>query len=183
MKKATLAILATLALAAPAWATEGEHEISVGVAGGALVWPWIGLDARWLYDLTDFWAIGAGLHNRNLFVDGSGREALTFEARFVVDALQWVPSIGAAAGVGLGQRGADGPVFADGYIAPNTFPNGPGLYGQVNLGVDYRPARTWGVGARAGVETDQALWALGGYRWFVGVYWNWYGGKGIGLDL
>ena len=169
VKKATLAILATVVLAAPAWATQGEHEISVGVAGNGYNGGAVGLDGRWLYDLTDFWAIGAGLHNRNWLRDGhyGSSGSATFDARFVLDALQWIPSIGAGIGAGV----AGGAGYVDISVP----------WAHVDLGVDYRPTRKWGLGLRVGMEG--ALIDTKSYSWVGGVYWNWYGGTGIGLDL
>ncbi len=168
MKRAiwAAAIVVALASAPAAFATQGEHEVSVGAAGGtATDGPWGGLDARWLYDLTDFWAIGAGIHDRLLWnALPAGRQAVTFEGRFVVDALQWIPSIGG--GVGGAIRSGGGVGFAP--------------WAHVDVGADYRPNRKWGVGARFGAEgpVDGT-----GVAWVGGVYWNWYGGTGIGLDL
>jgi hypothetical protein len=164
-----MAVLATLALAAPAWATEGEHEISVGAAasslGGAML---AGADARWLYDLTDFWAIGAGLHDRWAWGHlPLGVQAATFEGRFVLDALQWIPSIGAGVGVG---------------VVSNAGPSFTGVpWAHLDVGVDYRPSRKWAIGVRIGMEGDVRNRTT--FGWVGGLYWNWYGGKGIGLDL
>ena len=168
MKRTLLAlsVAALLAVAAPALATEGEHEISVGIAGGAVSGPYGGLDARWLYDLTDFWAIGAGVHDRFRWSAlPAGRQAATFEARFVLDALQWIPSVGAGIGGAIGHD-----------LAPTFVP-----WAHLDACLDYRPARNWGIGARFGAEGQ----IDGGryYGWVAGLYWNWYGGKGIGLDL
>lgn len=171
MRKLAIAALtvAALGLAAPAWATQGEHEFSVGAAGGDVNGPWAGLDARWLYDLTDFWAIGAGFHQRMLWnALPAGREAAAFEARFVLDALQWIPSIGAGIGGSVGQN--DGATLMP--------------WAHLDAGVDYRPARKWSIGARIGAEfVGTARPGDASYGWVGGIFWNWYGGSGIGLDL
>lgn len=168
MRDTVLAILAAAVLMAspPASATQGEHEFSVGAAAGVASGPWAGLDARWLYDLTDFWAIGAGIHDRFLWSAlPAGRQAATFEARFVVDALQWIPSIGGGIGGAVGH-----------HLAPTFVP-----WAHVDVGADYRPTRKWGVGVRLGAEGQ--IDRSNDYGWVGGIYWNWYGGSGIGLDL
>lgn len=168
MKRALVTLLVVCALtgAAPAYATQGEHEFSVGVAGGAAAGPWGGIDARWLYDFTDFWALGVGLHDRFRWnALPAGRQAATLDARFVIDALQWIPSIGFGIGGAIGHD-----------IAPTLVP-----WAHFDVGADYRPTRKWGVGVRLGAEGQ--IDGSSYYGWVGGVYWNWYGGTGIGLDL
>lgn len=161
--------------AAPASATQGEHETSIGLTGalrgspgvgGTVTSPVGGLDVRWLYDLSDFWAIGAGAHSRFFGNNGlATRSALTFDGRFVLDALQWIPSVGAGVGVGYGTGVGNA-------VVP---------WAHVDLGVDYRPARTWSVGARVGAEG--VLDPSNTYVWAATFCWTWYGGHGKGLDL
>ncbi len=168
MKRVLLAAVAAAVLtcAPAAFATQGEQELSLGAAAGASGGLWAGADARWLYDLTDFWALGAGLHDRFQWSAlPAGRQAATLEARFVVDALQWVPSIGGGIGAAIGHD-----------IAPTFVP-----WAHADFGADYRPNRNWGVGARIGVEGQ--INRSSDFAWVGGVYWNWYFGKGIGLDL
>ena len=54
-------------------------------------------------------------------------------------------------------------------------------WAHLDVGADYRPTRKWGVGVRLGAEGQ--IDGSSYYGWVGGVYWNWYGGTGIGLDL
>ena len=167
-------------LPASAWATQGEHETSVGITGGMHGVPGVGgtvtspvggVYGRWLYDLSDLWGLGAGLHSRVFSADGNygsslgSRTAITLDGRFVLDALQWIPSIGAGVGVGYGTG-----------VGNTWMP-----WAHLDLGVDYRPARTWSVGARIGAEG--VLDTNSTYIWAATLCWTWYAGHGKGLDL
>lgn len=171
MKSVAFALVAAACfVAAPAFATLGEKELSLGATGGSIVSPalgWAGLEARGLYDLSDFWAIGAAFHNRFVLAEAPvGVETVSFEARYVLDALQWIPSISAGFGGGIIHSSNSGGVW----------------WSSIMLGLDYRPTRTWGVGMRLGAEGFSSHGRVF-QAWVIGFCWNGYGGQGIGLDL
>ncbi len=157
-------VLAACLWPAAAFATAGEQEFSAGVAGGvAAPGASAGVEGGWLYDLTDFWAIGAGLRDRRFFYDAPrGSTSLAADVRFAVDALTFIPALGASAGTVL---------TADGFK--------PFVRGEAALG--YRPARSWGVEAAVGAEQESFTGAH--LRWMFSLRLCWYRGAGIGLDL
>ncbi len=148
-----LATLAALSLAAsPARAAAGEHAWSIGVGSSFLFAAVPGdtastalragpeLQAGYRYALSDFWQIAGRLVGG--FYAGGGRAiagagALQAEARYVIDALIWVPYI--AGGLGLLVR-SDGAWSAGGARARFD------LTAHLGIGVDYRPRRAWSAG-------------------------------------
>ena len=147
-----------------AWATAGESEISAGVAAGRSAELWsAGIDAQYLYDWTDFWALGASVHDRRLLSDlPHGGSAVAADLRYALDALTFVPSVGAAVGAAVGSGGV-----------------APFLRAEASLG--YRPSRAWGLTVHVGAEQESvSAWAP---RWTAGLAFTWYRGAGIGLDL
>lgn len=166
--RGTSLVLAAAALASsalPAYATQGEHEVSAGLSAGAgsgCAGPWIGADGRWLLHATDFWAFGAALRDRRCGGDwGSGTTAASAEARWTLDALTWIPSLAASAGLG---RTAQGLV--------------PALRAEASM--DWRGQPGWGVSLRLAHERDG--WSDAG-RWLLTLAWVGYRGRGTGLDL
>jgi len=139
-------IIASLALlvigATPDIARGEEGEVSVSAGGTVARWAsadtstvegGLALGATWW--LTDFWSAGLRLRGVGTL---SGPDAPApaasahLEARYVLDALTWVPWVCAGAGGSWG--GSSGP--------------GGGTAGLVHagLGLDYRPRRVWSVG-------------------------------------
>ena len=151
-----LAVAALLVALAPTavHAEEGELAWSVGAGfDSTLTLASHGTVARWTprigggvrYALDDFWELGGALAV-GVGLGGGPRAEPVFhllaEARYVIDALQWVPYL--CAGAGLLVRG-DGP---DAYAGPGS---GPAFDATLHLGfgVEYRPSRDWSVGAVA----------------------------------
>jgi len=165
VKRLALAIFSAASIwPAAAHATAGEHEWSAGAALGSSA-PGIsaGVEGGGLYDLSDFWAIGASLRDRRSFYDlPRGATALAADVRFALDALTFVPAVSASGGAAWTANGFKPFVRAD-----------------VSLG--YRPARAWGVAAYLGAEQESLSNA--NLRWTLGVRFVWYRGAGIGLDL
>ena len=126
----------------------------------------VGVDGRWLRDVSDFWSFGAGVRHFFSLTDARfggrksewGSPAVTAEARLALDALQWIPFVQAGAGWEV-VRSRFGP------------------RGRVELGVGWRPERTAGWELRAGVEAGHE------WRGVVALGWVGYGGGGVGLDL
>ncbi|MFZ4579456.1 MAG: hypothetical protein ACOYOB_13780 [Myxococcota bacterium] len=159
-----LLLLALLALPTPAQATAAETEWTAGVmAGTESAGLFAGVDVGGLYNLSDFWALGGSVRDRRFLWDApSGVTAATVDARMVLDALTWVPSLGVAAG-------------------PAWRADGLAWLGRAEVALGYRPARDWGLVFRGGAESELAAGAP--LRWTFGVAWVWYRGAGIGLDL
>ncbi|MSP93259.1 MAG: hypothetical protein EXR79_15940 [Myxococcales bacterium] len=164
-------------LAVPhAHATQGEwHAAVAGVGGWAenrccgmtdTSGARVGIDGRWLRDVTDFWSFGAGVRHWFSLTDARfggrqspwGSAALTAEARLALDALQWIPFVQAGAGWEVVRTRL-------------------GLRGRVEVGLGWRPQRTSGWEVRVGVEAGHE------WRGVVAVGWVGYGGGGVGLDL
>lgn len=147
-----------------AWATAGESEIGAGVAAGhgAELWS-AGVEGRYLYDWTDFWAVGASVRDRRFLSDlPRGVTSIAADLRYALDALTFVPAVAAAAGAAVGSAGVS-----------------PFVRAEASLG--YRPARSWGVTLHIGAEQESVqAWAP---RWTAGLSFTWYRGAGIGLDL
>lgn len=124
----------------------GLHStVTLPAAGGTLgrFFPLASGGVR--YAVDDFWELG-GFASAGVGVGGGlrpeGLAQLAFEARYVIDALTWVPYL--CAGVG-GLLRSDGPGAYDGLAA------GPAidLTAHAGFGVEYRPSRDWSVGAVA----------------------------------
>jgi len=90
------------------------------------------------YGLDDYWQLGGGLQagigipvaDEGAAPDAGFVGAVTAEARYVLDIVEWVPHLGAAVGAlwnGVGDGAVD-------------------LIVGAGLGIDYRPARDWSVG-------------------------------------
>lgn len=166
---AGLVLALGLALAAsPALATEGEHEWHVGLgladeARNGQGGPAVAVDGGWWLHASDFWSVGASVHDRRGLGGWSdGATSVTVDGRFVIDALQWIPALVASAG----------PVLtADGVAL------------QVRLGaeISYRTSkeRAWGLGLVAEQDGIDSL----GPRYVLTLSHRWFGGNGIGLDL
>lgn len=167
MNRASLVFAALIAssVAAPAQATQGEHEYSAGISAGAdarCPGAWLGPDGRWLLHATDFWAFGAGMRDRRCSGDWrSGTTSASAEARWTLDALTWIPSLAASAGLGRTREGWTAVVRAE-------------------ASLDWRGEPTWGVSLRLAHERDG--WDDAG-RWMVTLAWVGYAGRGTGLDL
>ena len=172
MKRAWTAVIAACVLTSwtsNALATQGESEFWVG-PGVALDGTTIfaGAELGWLRHLTDFWSVGATLRDRRRPAQpGDGRTHLTADARYVVDALTWIPG----AGVGLG-------VAADTTGTAVEFQP----CARVELAVGYRAHRTWGLALRPGADL---VWKGEGVTpvWTLSLAYVRYTGQGIGLDL
>jgi hypothetical protein len=157
-----------LLAASPALATEGEQEwhAGLGLADEARVGqsgPAAAVDAGWWLHATDFWSVGASVHDRRgPSAWSNGATSVTVDGRFVIDALQWIPALVASAG----------PVLTRDGVAL-----------QVRLGaeVSYRTSKesAWGLGFAAEQDGVGSL----GPRYVVTVSHRWFGGNGIGLDL
>lgn len=167
MKRASIVVAgaALLAIAQPSYATQGEHEYSAGLSAGSEAncsGAMLGPDGRWLLHATDFWAFGAGVRDRRCTGDWrSGTTSATAEARWTLDALTWIPSLAASAGLGRNRQGLTPTVRAE-------------------ASMDWRGQPTWGVSVRVAHERDG--WADTG-RWMLTLAWVGYRGRGTGLDL
>jgi hypothetical protein len=157
-------------VAEPAAATSGEYEWSLAGGGGKGTARdgWLGaFDGQWLHHASDFWAFGGAVRGR---VGPSQQAALaTVDARFTLDALQWIPSLALGAGGGWHHGGS----------AAWT------LESRVEASLAYRASRHHGWVVRGAWEQ---LWpaasaSAGGSRWLLSLGWVGYGGRGIGLDL
>ncbi len=146
-------LVAAMLVASPlprAHAEEGETTWSFGLAGLAWVTDVADEDLTrqapllhvgWRYALTDFWQLGAAARGGVAFggdPDLEGVAQAFGEARYILDALEWVPFL--AAGVGGLLRTSGPDAYAGG--------DGPALDLSVHagLGFDYRPSRDWSVG-------------------------------------
>jgi len=170
---AALVFTGGLCLAGPATATEGEHEwhLSLGGATAARSARTVDADAPfalavdgggWLH-VSDFWAFGASVHDRRSPVAlKDGATSVTADARFTVDALQWIPSVAASVG-------------------PALTTDGVSLQARLALSVAWRSGRerAWTVGFAA--EQDDVRHTAPRYVVTLGLAW--FGGRGIGLDL
>lgn len=153
LRLAPIALCLSLLAAPPALAEEGELLISADLAHMTGVTPvdeetsiirqhtQLGASAH--YFLTDFWVLGLSVRGGLAYGDAPDPEGLfqTFaEAQFILDALTWVPW--ACGGVGMLLR-SEGP---GAYLGVEE---GPALDATVHfgVGVDYRPAREWSIGA------------------------------------
>ena len=135
-----VAIAMGVSLSGPALADKGEWELAVGlgthlgsdVTEGMTVAPTaqVGVTAS----LTDYWQLGLGfIGGAEVLAPNSpmGQTHVILDARFVLDALQWVPYV--TFGVGALIRESEPDWRTD-------------LTGHIGLGVTYRPSRKWGVG-------------------------------------
>jgi hypothetical protein len=150
-------VAAALLLAVPAGAGADEGELRVSVGAGVLL-PVTALDAETsltrptpildvaaVYAITDFWQIGLAL--RGGVALGGGRDPegvghVLLDGRFVIDALTWVPWLTFGAGLLVRQDGTD--AYLGSGSGPDVDPTA-----HVGLGVDWRPARQWSLGAVA----------------------------------
>lgn len=91
------------------------------------------------YGIDDFWEVGAqigGGANLTETTLGAPLGLATLEARYIIDALTWVPWV--CAGVGAVLRGeASDPVRR------------VDMAGHLGAGTDYRPERAWGLSLSA----------------------------------
>lgn len=168
---AAVAALALACVAVPVHATAGEQEWSVAAGGGGSSLGsggWIaGVDGQWLYHASDFWAWGGSLRGR---AGPQQQSAVAYaDARFTVDALQWIPSL--AIGAGGGWQHGEAAAWA--------------IESRVELSLGYRVARGYGWVVRGAWEQ---AWpgrgdAAAGSRWLLSIGWTAYRGRGIGLDL
>ena len=87
------------------------------------------------YGLDDFWEVSGQLGGGANLAEGRRGDLVmtgSLEARYIIDALTWVPWVCAGAG-GLARDGLDDQgVRLD-------------LMGHLGVGVEYRPARDWGL--------------------------------------
>lgn len=147
---ATLGVCMMMTLGGPAHAEEGEL---VGTFGGGVLLSTHGLNGSTIarivpyadggvrYAVSDFWEIG-GMARVGGGLGGGQRPELVaqtfFEARFIIDALTWVPFL--AAGVGLLIR-SDGTRAWEGHAGPQF-----DATAHLGGGVEYRPERGWSLG-------------------------------------
>jgi opacity protein-like surface antigen len=145
---AILIIIFTLLPSSPGRADKGEWQMAVGLGTHTLVTstgnnattqlaPTIQLGVA--YALTDYWQLAIELFGgaEVLLKDGPGGFAQALiEARFVFDALTWVPYVG----LGFGTTVRDAP--SSDIIATDAT-------AHVGIGVDYRPSRRWSIGLSA----------------------------------
>lgn len=147
-----VAALALCAIPSSAQAAAGELELwgGLGTDGAARV----AVEGRLLYDLDDFWAVGALLEQRQGWPILHGQTSAFAVGRLIIDALTWVPAITAAAG------------------AQAQWPGGAlRAVGRVEGSLAWRPTRAWAAVARLGLqrsfETEADTWIL----LTVGVGW------------
>ena len=164
---ASLAVAASLAVPVVAEASAGETEWRAGLGASPASRAAVGVELGWLHNLTDFWSLGVNLRDRRLVAAlPDGRVAVTADARFVVDALTWIPAVDLGFGGALANGGTTGAMQAF-------------VHADVSLG--YRPARNWGVSLHVGADRYGGV--EGEYIGTVAISYVWYRGSGIGLDL
>lgn len=161
---------AAVTLASPALALEGEREASLALVAGTddvarpLASAAGGLDAQLLWHTSDFWAFGGGVRARAWSGAAVG-VAVEGVARWTLDALQWIPSLGVAVG----------------YQADPLEPRlGPAL--RVEASLAWRRHREHAWVFRLQGESARAGW-LAPDRFLVGFGLVWYSGKGEAFEL
>lgn len=170
---AALAVCGGLLLPGAAVATEGEHEWHVAVGGASAARsgravdssaPWaVALDGGGWLHVSDFWAFGASLHDRRAPTAlRDGATSVTADARFTVDALQWIPSVAASVG-------------------PAWTPDGASLQARLALSLAWRSGRERAFTVAFAAEQDDVRHTAPRYVLSLGLAW--FAGKGIGLDL
>jgi len=136
-----LILIALLLPASTSLASEGEHEIRVapmlgfghGSRDGTSA-TGFGFSGGYLNNLTDFWSVGGSAHALRFFDgDRTMRGALLGEARYVLDALRFVPWAGVGAGIGFHYDGIGGWSGAHPAVVPV-------------IGLDLRPGRAQAYG-------------------------------------
>lgn len=169
---ACLAILAGCLIPAVVAASEGENEWRAGLGTSFAPTGLAGVELGWLHDLTDFWAAGGTVRDRRAVRSlPDGAAAVSADVRFVVDALQWIPAAGLGFGAAVGN--------ASGVGSGNSLEVLP--YLRIEGSLAYRPARTWGVVLHVGA--DHYGGQDGHFAGTVSLSYQWYTGKGDGLDL
>ncbi len=131
-------------------ATQGEHELWLGV--GADTEKHAAVEARYVYNLSDFWAVGAIAHERRGSPLSRGRTSGLAEVRTVIDALTFVPAISLAAGPAVVWPGTQWTTLA-----------------RIEVSVAWRPERNWAAICRLAAE-----------RSLDGTAWNWMLLVGVG---
>ena len=159
----TLAALCAVLLlrAAPAAAAAGEHEVWLGAGLSA---DSVALDARYLFDMSDFWSFGGGLEQRLGWSVEPGRSAALAEVRMVIDALTFVPALSLTGGVAM------------------DWPSSTALgLARLEASIAWRPARAWGLLLRIGLE--QQMDASATRAMLISLAWGRYLGGASELDL
>lgn len=133
--RAWAAVLALgLAVATPAAAEQGEHVLTLRGAWAHADSHGGGAGLRWAFGIDDFWNVSAGAGWALLPDESAGSLQLVrvdAGVLYHLDAFQWVPWLEVTLGGWLGMGDGD-PAPAFGF--------------SVGGGIDYRPARRWGVG-------------------------------------
>ncbi len=167
-----LQLVATVLVVAaplPTWALEGEREVSValvagpaeaseptsGVAGG--------IDGQVLWHTSDFWAFGLAGRSRAWSSPWNAGGALAAEAmaRWTLDALQWIPSLGLSAGYQV-----EAPIGR----------RGPSARIEASLAYRQQRERAWVFRVQHETTKDST-------RVLLAVGLIWYSGKGTTLEL
>ncbi len=150
-----------------AHASAKEGELSLGVGGDLTR---LGAEGQLLKNVSDFWAFGVSVRGHTRFSSASsGDLSATADARVVIDALTWIPSL--IAGVGLGS-------VTDPIVNSKNHDQSVNLVGRLEASLAYRPTRKRGIDLRAGVEQLGSKTAG-----IAGIHVIWYWGSGVGVDL
>ena len=123
-------------------AEAGELSLSAGLTaarwadsrgGPAILDSGLALGATWWF--TDFWSVALRLRGTSTITGVDAPAPVmnaALEARYVLDALTWVPWACAGAGGGWGDHSGPG--------------GGAAALVHAGVGIDYRPSRRWSVG-------------------------------------
>ncbi|MEE2779738.1 MAG: hypothetical protein VYE15_04380 [Myxococcota bacterium] len=140
-----LSLMIVGALPSSASAEEGELSLSAGVTaarwsdprdGSSLLDSGVTLGMTWWF--TDFWSGAVRLRGASTVTGEDAPSPIVggdLEARYVLDALTWVPW--ACAGVGGSWGDHEGPGGVTAALV------------HAGLGMDYRPSRSWSVALSA----------------------------------
>ncbi len=138
-----VAIAFGFSLSSDAFADKGEWELAAGVGAhwssdansGSSLAPAAHVSVT--AALTDYWQLGIGFIGGADVMASEGARGYThvlLDARFVLDALKWVPYV----------------TFGVGALVRESSPEWRNdLTAHVGLGVTYRPSRKWGLGVIA----------------------------------
>ena len=136
---------ATTLFPAHVGATEAEHEWWIGVGGDTASYALV--EARYLYNVSDFWALGAVAQEQRGSPLAKGRSSGLVEVRTVIDALTFVPALSVMAGPALHWPAAEWTAV-----------------GRIEASVAWRPERGWAAvcrfAAQRSLEDKRWSWLL-----------------------